>query len=223
MKILVIEDERDLNNVITRYLKKSGYSVDSAINGEDAVDFVQMSEYDIILLDIMMPIMNGYDFIDYLRKERIDTPVIFLTAKSQVEDKIKGLNLGADDYIVKPFSFDELIARINAIIRRRYGKQNNIVNIGELSIDMSSKVVKVDNSVIELTSKEYAVLEYLIHNKNKIVSRDQIRNHAWDFEYEGESNIIDVLIKNIRKKIGENEERKFIYTKRGMGYVIKDK
>lgn len=223
MKILVVEDERDLNSVIVRYLKKSNFSVDSAYNGSEAMDYIEATTYDLVLLDIMMPQMDGYSLLERLRIKKNDTPVIFLTAKDALEDKVKGLNIGADDYIIKPFSFDELIARINAVIRRNYGNRSTNIVIGDVDIDTTLKTVKVNEHAVELTAKEYAVLEYLMQNKERVLSREQIRQHAWDFDYEGESNIIDVIIKNIRRKIGEHSDKQIIFTKRGMGYVIREK
>lgn len=223
MKILVVEDEKDLNKIITKYLKKSNYSVDSAYNGEEALDYINVGEYDVIILDIMMPKMNGYDFIKRIRRDKNNVAVLMLTAKDSLEDKVKGLDLGADDYLVKPFEFDELLARIRAMLRRNYRESTtNILVIGDVELDTVKKSVTKNGSIIELTAKEYEVLEYLLRNKNHILSREQIREHVWDFDYEGESNIIDVLIKNIRQKIDDNKEESIIQTKRGAGYVIRE-
>lgn len=223
MKILVVEDEKDLNKIITKYLKKSNYSVDSAYDGEEALDYINVGEYDVIILDIMMPKMNGYDFIKRIRRDKNNVAVLMLTAKDSLEDKVKGLDLGADDYLVKPFEFDELLARIRAMLRRNYRESaTNILVIGDVELDTVKKSVTKNGSIIELTAKEYEVLEYLLRNKNHILSREQIREHVWDFDYEGESNIIDVLIKNIRQKIDDNKEESIIQTKRGAGYVIRE-
>lgn len=223
MKILVVEDEKDLNKIITKYLKKSNYSVDSAYDGEEALDYINVGEYDVIILDIMMPKMNGYDFIKRIRRDKNNVAVLMLTAKDSLEDKVKGLDLGADDYLVKPFEFDELLARIRAMLRRNYRESaTNILVIGDVELDTIKKSVTKNGSIIELTAKEYEVLEYLLRNKNHILSREQIREHVWDFDYEGESNIIDVLIKNIRQKIDDNKEESIIQTKRGAGYVIRE-
>ena len=222
MKILVVEDERDLNNIIIKYLKKQNFGVDSAFDGVDALDYVQISNYDIIILDIMMPNMNGYEFLKELRNRHNQTPVLMLTAKDELEDKVTTLNIGADDYLVKPFEFEELLARIKAIIRRNLGNISNIITIDDLTIDISKKSVSRQGIDIDLTAKEYEILECLIQNKNRILSREQIRNHVWDFDYEGESNIIDVLIKNIRKKIDISGSKPIIHTKRGLGYVVKE-
>ena len=222
MKILLAEDEIDLNNVITRYLKKNGYSVDSVLDGEEALDYLEYGEYDLVILDIMMPKVNGFEVIKKLRDKGNHTSVLMLTARDSADDKVKGLDLGADDYIVKPFDFNELMARIRAVVRRKYSNSSNKLMIGNLVLNTSKKSVTRAGKQIELTGKEYEVLEYLMQSKNRILSRDQIKEHVWDFDYEGDSNIIDVLIKNIRKKIDVEGGKQIIYTKRGLGYVIKD-
>ena len=222
MKILLAEDEVDLNNVVTRYLKKNGYSIDSVLDGEEALDYLEYGEYDLVILDIMMPKVDGFEVIKKLRDKGNHTSVLMLTARDSADDKVKGLDLGADDYIVKPFDFNELMARIRAVVRRKYGNSSNKLVIGDLILDTSEKSVTRAGKQIELTGKEYEVLEYLMQSKNRILSRDQIKEHVWDFDYEGDSNIIDVLIKNIRKKIDIEDGKQIIYTKRGLGYVIKE-
>ena len=221
MKILVVEDERDLNRIITKHLKKNNYSVDSCFDGQEALDFISYSEYDLIITDIMMPKIDGYGFIKQLRNDKNSTPVIMLTAKDSLDNKILGLDSGADDYIVKPFKFDELLARIRVLIRRNYGLATNIIQIEEVTLDLAKKQVTKSGEIIDLTGKEYEVLEYLMKNKGSILSRDQILNHVWDYEYEGASNIVDVIIKNIRKKLDRGEGNTIIYTKRGLGYFVK--
>ena len=222
MKILLAEDEVDLNNVVTRYLKKNGYSVDSVLDGEEALDYLEYGEYDLVILDIMMPKVDGFEVIKKLRDKGNHTSVLMLTARDSADDKVKGLDLGADDYIVKPFDFNELMARIRAVVRRKYGNSSNRLVIGDLILDTSEKSVTRAGKQIELTGKEYEVLEYLMQSKNRILSREQIKEHVWDYDYEGDSNIIDVLIKNIRKKIDITNGKQIIYTKRGLGYVIKE-
>ncbi|MDY5306159.1 response regulator transcription factor [Fusobacterium gastrosuis] len=222
MKILVVEDEKDLNSVITRHLKKNNFSVDSVFDGEEALNFSEYENYDLVILDIMMPKLNGYEVIKKLRTKQNETPVLMLTAKDNIEDKVKGLDLGADDYLVKPFDFNELLARIRAIIRRKYGNSSNQLSIDDLVLNISKKTVTRDGISIELTGKEYEILEYLLQNKGHILSREQIREHVWDFDYDGESNVIDVLIKNIRRKIDKLDSKSLITTKRGLGYVIKE-
>lgn len=199
MKILVVEDEKDLNRVITKHLKKNNYSVDSCFDGEQALDYVLYGEYDLIITDIMMPKIDGYELIKQLRVKGNSTLVIMLTAKDSLDDKILGLDSGADDYIVKPFEFDELLARIRVLMRRNYGFATNIIQVDDVVLDISKKQVTRSSESIVLTGKEYEVLEYLFKNKTGIISREQILNHVWDYDYEGASNIIDVIVKNIRK------------------------
>ena len=222
MRVLVVEDERDLNNIITKYLKKNNFNVDNVFDGEEALDYLNSTEYDLVILDVMMPKINGYEVLKTMRKENNNTPVLMLTAKDGIDDKVKGLDLGADDYLIKPFDFDELSARIRAITRRKFGNTTNILQIDDLMIDINKKIVTRAGINIELTAKEYEVLEYLIQNKGHILSRDKIRDGVWNFDYEGESNIIDVIIKNIRKKIAIGDSKDLIFTKRGLGYVIRE-
>ena len=222
MKILVVEDEKDLNRVITKHLKKNNYSVDSCFDGEQALDYVLYGEYDLIITDIMMPKVDGYQFIKQLRNKKNTTPVIMLTAKDSLDDKVLGLDSGADDYIVKPFEFDELLARIRVLMRRNYGFATNIIQVDDVVLDISKKQVTRSGESIVLTGKEYEVLEYLFKNKTRITSREQILNHVWDYDYEGSSNIIDVIIKNIRKKLDVGSKKPIIHTKRGLGYFVKE-
>ena len=222
MKILVVEDEKDLNRVITKHLKKNNYSVDSCFDGEEALDYISYGEYDLIITDIMMPKIDGYGLIKQLRNDKNSTPVIMLTAKDGLDDKILGLDSGADDYIVKPFEFDELLARIRVLMRRNYGFATNIIQVDDVVLDISKKLVTRSGKSISLTGKEYEVLEYLFKNKQGIISREQILNHVWDYDYEGASNIIDVIIKNIRKKLDVGSKKPIIHTKRGLGYFVKE-
>ena len=222
MRILVVEDEKDLNNIITKHLKKNNFSVDSVFNGEEALEYLDYGTYDLIILDIMLPKVNGYEVIKKLRENKNETAVLMLTARDSIEDKIKGLDLGADDYLIKPFDFGELLARIRALVRRKYGNTSNTMEIDDLCIDIAKKTVVRGGKNIELTGKEYEVLEYLIQNKGHVLSRDKIRDSVWDYGYEGESNIIDVLIKNIRKKIDIGNSKQLIHTKRGLGSVLKE-
>ena len=222
MKILVVEDEKDLNRVITKHLKKNNYSVDSCFDGEEALDYISYGEYDLIITDIMMPKIDGYGFIKQLRNDKNSTPVIMLTAKDSLDDKILGLDSGADDYIVKPFEFDELLARIRVLMRRNYGFATNIIQVDDVVLDISKKQVTRSGESIVLTGKEYEVLEYLFKNKTGIISREQILNHVWDYDYEGASNIIDVIVKNIRKKLDVGSKKPIIHTKRGLGYFVKE-
>ena len=222
MRILVVEDEVNLNDIIVKKLKLEHYGVDSCFDGKEALDYIFSAEYDVILLDIMLPKLDGFEVLKKIRNKNIKTPVLLLTARDGIEDRVQGLDFGADDYLVKPFDFNELSARIRAVVRRKYGNSSNKLIIGDLVIDSSEKSVTRAGKKIDLTGKEYEVLEYLVQSKNRILSRDQIKEHVWDYYYEGDSNIIDVLIKNIRKKIDVENGKQIIYTKRGLGYVVKE-
>lgn len=222
MKILVVEDEKDLNKIIVKHLLKQDFIVDYAYNGLEALDFVAYTKYDLIILDIMMPEMDGFEFAKKIRDEENDTPILFLTAKDTIEDRVRGLDLGGDDYLIKPFDFKELLARIRAIVRRKNGESSNIIRVFDLSVDINKKQVKRGFKLIDLTAKEYQVLEYLLRNKNQILTRENIRDGVWPYDSSAESNVIDVLIKNIRKKIDIENSNKLITTKRGLGYGIFD-
>jgi DNA-binding response OmpR family regulator len=222
MKLLIIEDEYDLNNALSKHLKKNGYGVDSCYNGMEALEYMQVTGYDAIILDIMMPIMDGYEFLNRIRTNNDQTPVLLLTARDSLQDKVLGLDSGADDYLVKPFEFEELLARIRVMTRRVYGHVRNEIRVDDLILDLAKKKVIRAGREINLTSKEYEILEYLMKNTDHILTRQQIQDHVWDFDYEGASNLIDVLIKNIRKKIDLENTKPLIYTKRGLGYVIRN-
>lgn len=221
MKLLLVEDERDLNASLTKLLKKQQYSVDAAFDGQEALDFLAVASYDLIILDIMMPHMDGFEFLERIRLQENPVPVLLLTARDAVTDKIRGLDLGADDYMVKPFEFDELLARLRVLLRR---PQRHIlsdqVEIGPIRLILSQKRVLKDGQAVNLTAKEYEVLEYLVRNQNQVLSREQIRHHVWDYEQEAESNTIDVLIKNIRRKLDSEGQPSLIQTRRGLGYVV---
>ena len=220
MKVLVIEDEVDLNRSLVKLLKTQQYSVDAAYDGQEALDYIRVSQYDVIISDIMMPKLDGLGVLSYLRNHQIKTPVLMLTAKDSLEDKVTGLDAGADDYLVKPFEFDELLARIRVMLRRNNRETlTNLVQFGDYSLDLAKKTIQHKGVLVDLTSKEFELLECLVHHPNVVLSREQIREHIWDFDYVGESNIIDVLVKNIRKKL---QNPSIIQTKRGMGYVFKN-
>lgn len=223
MRILVVEDERDLNRIIYKKLKVEGYSVDSCYDGEEALTYIDGANYDIIIMDIMMPKKNGYEVLAQIRKEKIDTPVLFLTAKDGIEDRVKGLDLGADDYIVKPFHFDELMARVRAMIRRNHGSTTNILKIDDLELDCGTRVVKRARKEIELSAKEFSILEYMMQNQGIVLSREKIEEHIWNYDYQGASNMVDVYIRYLRVKIDKDFNTKLIHTVRGVGYVLKEK
>lgn len=222
MRILVAEDEKALNRIIVKQLKASGYSVDSCFDGEEAYDFASSAEYDAAVFDVMMPGMDGFELVKKLRANKIYVPVIFLTARDSIEDRVTGLDIGADDYLVKPFSFDELHARIRVVIRKNAQDKSSIIKAADLTVDISKHRVERGGREISLSAKEYELLRYLILNKNHVLSREQIENHIWNFDYEGGTNVVDVYIRYLRKKIDEDFEQKLIHTVRGMGYMLKD-
>ncbi len=222
MRILVCEDEKDLNRLICNTLIRAGYSVDYCYNGEDALDYVANADYDCILLDIMMPKLDGYGVLKYLRQNNKNFPVIFLTAKDAIEDRITGLDLGADDYLVKPFDFNELLARIRAATRKYGTQKTSVYSLADLSVDTATHIVKRGNQEIKLSAKEYSILEYLIMHKETIVTRNQLENHIWNYDYVGGSNVVDVYITYLRRKIDNNFENKLLHTIRGTGWILKE-
>lgn len=222
MRILVVEDERDLNEIIGKQLAADGYSVDSCFDGEEAIDILDYTEYDGVVLDIMLPKVDGFAVLKSLRDKGKNTPVLFLTARDSIEDRVLGLDSGADDYLVKPFALKELSARVRAMTRHFYGNVSNEIVIGDLRLNRESHQVKRGENNISLSVKEFALLEYLMINKGKVLSRDNIENHIWNFDYEGGTNVVDVYIRYLRKKIDEGHDRKMIETVRGSGYVIRD-
>lgn len=221
MRILVVEDTKDMNFLIVKTLKKAGYSVDGCFNGEEALLHLLGAEYDAILLDIMMPKLNGYELLKQLREKGIDTPVLFLTAKDAVSDRVKGLDLGADDYLVKPFDFDELLARIRVMTRKRSGSRSNTFTYEDLVVDTQRRTVIRGNDEISLIPKEFTILEHLIRNQGIVISREQLENRIWNYEYSGSSNNIDVYMSRLRKKIDGNHSVKLIHTIRGVGWVLR--
>lgn len=222
MRLLYAEDEEDLNKVVTKKLTEEGFSVDSCFDGREAIDNVQFTEYDAAILDIMMPHADGFAVLKELRKLKKNTPVLFLTARDSIEDRVTGLDSGANDYLVKPFSFEELLARIKVLTREKHNLTENILSIGDLELNLSSHIVTKGGTEISLTSKEYQLLEYLLYNKEKVLSREKIENHIWNYDYEGGTNVIDVYIRYLRKKIDDGFPTKLIHTVRGAGYVIRE-
>ncbi|MCD8158513.1 MAG: response regulator transcription factor [Clostridiales bacterium] len=222
MRILLAEDERDLNRIITQKLTSDGYSVDSCFNGRDAVDILSYTEYDAVILDIMMPGADGFEVLKPIRNRGKTTPVLFLTARDSVSDKVRGLDSGANDYLVKLFSFEELTARIRAMTRTTHGLADNKLVVGDLVMDCGTKHVTRGGKEIILSAKEYALLEYLMHNAGVILSRNKIEDHIWNYDYEGGTNVVDVYISYLRRKIDSGSSRKLIHTIRGRGYVIRE-
>ena len=222
MRVLVVEDEKDLNRVITRKLKAEGYSVDSCFDGADALDYMEMTPYDVIVMDIMMPEKNGYQVLKEMREKGNRSPVLFLTARDALEDRVKGLDLGADDYLVKPFHFEELMARIRVMLRRNHGSVSNRLALADLTLDCDTHEVRREEKRIELSAKEFSILEYMLRNKGIVLSREKLETHIWNYEYQGASNMIDVYIRYLRLKIDKEFEPKLIHTVRGVGYVLRE-
>ncbi|MBQ8896300.1 MAG: response regulator transcription factor [Clostridia bacterium] len=221
MRILVVEDEKNLNRLISDMLKKEHYSVDSCFRGDEAEDYLRGAEYDAIVLDIMLPAKNGIQILRDMRVRKDKTPVLLLTAKDSVADRVAGLDAGADDYLVKPFAKDELLARIRVMIRRSSGSVSNVFSVADLTVDCDSRIAKRGESVIQLATKEFDLLEYLIRNAGKVLTREKISHHIWNYDYEGGSNVVDVYIRYLRKKLDEGFEPKLIHTVRGAGYVLR--
>lgn len=222
MRLLYAEDEPDLNRIVTKKLAEEGFSVDSCFDGREAIDNIQFTDYDVAILDIMLPHADGFAILKELKKLKKNTPVLFLTARDSIEDRVKGLDSGANDYLVKPFSFEELLARIRVMTREKHNLSENILTIAGLCLSLSSHTVTRDGKEISLTSKEYQLLEYLMYNKEKVLSREKIENHIWNYDYEGGTNVIDVYIRYLRKKIDDGFNTKLIHTVRGAGYVIRE-
>ena len=222
MRVLVVEDERDLNLLIRKVLTKAGYTVDGCHDGEDAQLYLMGAEYDAILLDVMMPKKDGYALVEELRRRGDDTPVLFLTARDSVADRVRGLDLGADDYLVKPFDFDELLARIRAMTRKHAGQRTNRFTAGDLVLDAETRRVTRGGEELTLLPKEFSVLEYLLRNKEKVLSREQIENRIWNYEYSGSSNNVDGYMSRLRRKIDGDRAQKLIHTVKGAGWVIRE-
>jgi DNA-binding response OmpR family regulator len=222
MRILVVEDEHRIANSIKKGLEQERYAVDVAYTGTDGFDLASTEDYDLILLDIMLPEMSGIEICRELRKNKIHIPILMLTAKGQTEDKVEGLDAGADDYMTKPFSFDELLARIRALTRRQGTVLNSTLSVEDLSLDTKQYLVKRSNKIIKLSSREFSLLEYLISHKNIIVTKDQIIAHVWDYDADILPNTIEVYIKNLRNKIDKPfiNKKPLIQTIRGFGYRI---
>ncbi len=222
MRLLIAEDEKHLNKTLNERLTKAGYTVDSCFDGEDAVYYMENTQYDGIILDVMMPKINGFEVLRIIRERKILTPVLMLTAKDSDEDIINGLDTGANDYLTKPFSFSVLSARIRAMLRVKENITSAILEIADLSVDTTTRQVKRGDNIIELSSKEYAILEYLMRNKGIVVSKEKIEENIWNYEYEGSSDVIKVYIHHLRKKIDDNYKKKLLHTIKNVGYVIKE-
>ena len=222
MRLLLAEDERDLNRLITKKLTSAGYSVDSFFDGEEAIHVLSYTDYDGVILDIMMPKADGFAVLRALRERGKTTPVLFLTARDAIADRVRGLDSGANDYLVKPFAFEELLARIRAMTRLSFGASESVLTVGDLTLNLATQEVRRGDQPITLSAKEYAQLEYLMHNQGIVLSREKIENHIWNLDYEGGTNVVDVYISYLRKKIDEGHKEKLIHTVRGRGYVLRE-
>ncbi len=222
MRILIAEDEKDLNRIITERLNEAHYSVDSCMDGQEALDYLESAEYDAVVLDIMMPVMDGLSVLKKMRRRNDRTPVILLTAKDSIEDRVQGLDAGANDYLVKPFAFEELLARIRVLLRKPEDTPTTCYTVGDLEVHMDTQKVFRGGKEIRLSGKEFALLRYMVQNTGIVLSRDKLEQHLWNFDYAGGSNVIDVYIRYLRRKIDEGHEKKLIHTVRGAGYVLRE-
>ena len=221
MRVLVVEDERRLAGIIKRGLIEEGYAVDIAFDGEDAQFMAETTSYDVITLDIMLPKKDGISVCKDLRAKKINTPILMLTARDSVEDRVKGLDSGADDYLIKPFAFNELLARVRALLRRESLSKNPKIQVGDLLLDTLSREVWRGDRKIDLTTKEYSILEYFMSHPNMVITRTMLEENGWYYEYDNISNIIDVYIRRLRRKIDGDTDDSLIQTVRGAGYRLK--
>lgn len=221
MRILIAEDEKDLNQILKARLTAEHYSVDSCYDGQEALDYLASAEYDAAVLDIMMPAVDGLAVLKRMRQRNDSTPVILLTAKDSIEDRVQGLDAGANDYLVKPFAFEELLARIRVLLRRPTETPKTCYRIADLELHLDTMRVTRGGKEVKLSGKEFALLRYMVQNEGIVLSRDRLEEHLWNFDYAGGSNVIDVYIRYLRKKIDEGREPKLIHTVRGAGYVLK--
>ena len=222
MRILVVEDEKHLNRIISEAVEDEGYSVDSCYNGLEALEYLECADYDVIILDIMMPKMNGLELVRRLRDRGDSTPVLFLTARDAVADRVEGLESGGDYYLTKPFDFQELMAVVRVMTRKYTGNRSNVYTIADLSLDSNTKTVTRAGKNIELTAKEFSLLEYMMRNKGVVLSREMIENNLWNYDYEGGTNVVDVYVGYLRKKMDTGFSRKLIHTVWGTGWVLKE-
>ena len=222
MRILVVEDEKHLNRIISEAVEDEGYSVDSCYNGLEALECLACADYDVIILDIMMPKMNGLELVRRLRSEGNNTPVLFLTARDAVADRVEGLESGGDYYLTKPFDFQELMAVVRVMTRKYTGNRSNVYTIADLSLDSNTETVTRAGKNIELTAKEFSLLEYMMRNKGVVLSREMIENNLWNYDYEGGTNVVDVYVGYLRKKMDTGFSQKLIHTVWGTGWVLKE-
>jgi len=221
MRILIVEDEKKVANFVKKGLQEEGYAVDLSFDGEEGLNLGQDPSYDLIILDIYLPKMDGLAALKKLRAHGVRTPVLLLTVRATIEDKVLGLDSGADDYLTKPFAFQELLARVRALLRRRMDTGAAVVRIGDLILDPASRVVSRGARRIELTVKEFSLLEYFMRNPGRVLTRTMIIEHVWNYDFDSGTNVVDVYVNYLRKKVDFREGQKLIHTVRGMGYVMK--
>jgi heavy metal response regulator len=222
MRILLVEDEKKVASFIKKGLEEEFYSVDVAYDGKEGLRLALIEEYDLIILDIMLPFKDGFAVLKELRNGKISIPVLFLTAKDTLSDKVQGLDSGADDYLPKPFAFEELLARVRALLRRKAVEKDLVIKVLDLSLDTQTHSVTRNNIEIPLTPKEYSILEYLIRNKNRVISRTMLSEHVYDYHFDSDTNVIDVYINKLRNKVDKGFDVPVIHTIRGVGYMIKE-
>ncbi|HEU5376277.1 MAG TPA: response regulator transcription factor [Ktedonobacteraceae bacterium] len=220
MRILVIEDNHRLSSSLAANLTHEGYSVDTAYDGQEGQDFAELAPYDLIILDILLPKKDGLEVCRDLRRRRIHTPILLLTARDSVDDRVQGLDCGADDYLVKPFAMRELLARLRALLRRQSPYTNGRLEMGDLVVDPVTHTVEREHQAIDLTPKEFALLEFLLYHPNQVVTREMIEQHIWNYDFESESNVIDVYVRRLRRKIDDPFATKLLTTVRGVGYRL---
>jgi len=220
MRLLVVEDNQRLSKALKLSLEESGYVVDTAADGEEGQDLAELTPYDAIILDIMLPKRDGLEVCKNLRKQHMRTPILLLTARDAVEDRVKGLDSGADDYLVKPFSLEELEARLRALLRRDAPEKNGLLTAADLELDPATHIIRRSGIPIELTGKEYALLEYMMRNPNWLITREMAERHVWDYGGASASNLVDVYIRRLRRKLDDPFEVKLIETIRGFGYRL---
>ena len=223
MRILIVEDEKKVALFLKKGLQAEAFSIDIAADGVEALSMVRQDVYDAVILDIMLPKKDGIQVLKEMRASQLDTPVLMLTSKADVEDRVQGLNLGADDYLAKPFAFSEVLARIRAIVRRKGAEtQSSVLEIGDLRMDLLAREVQRNGQPIELTNKEFELLEYLLRNRRRVLSRIILMEHIWDMHFDSETNIVDVVVNRLRRKIDDPFPAKLIHTVRGVGYTLRE-
>jgi DNA-binding response OmpR family regulator len=221
LRILLVEDNRRLSNSLLQSLVEDGYAVDPAYDGLEGEEMAQVYPYDAIILDIMLPKKNGLEVCRELRNQRVNVPILMLTARDTVEDRVSGLDSGADDYLVKPFAMEELRARLRALLRRRSDDKSGLLKVGDLMLDPATHAVERAGQAVELTAKEFSLLEYLMRNANRVVTRSMVENHIWSYDFQASSNVVDVYVRRLRRKLDDPFDEKLIETVRGVGYRLR--